>query len=531
METMTLVLGALNTLLLAVILVMLTRARPGTTDAAGLDGFRSELRTSNAELRQDLSAQRSELTRTISDGQARQDIKIAELSASVERVLVQERDGRLDFERSFRAETVKTLEGLKQQLATASTSSAAAQETFRTTLDKQFSQLREQSDTKLERIRQTVDENLQGTLKESLKANADRIEALTEANGKKHLEIQSLLQQELDKLRSSNEIKLEEMRITVDEKLQGTLEKRLGESFALVSQRLEQVQKGLGEMQTLASDVGGLKRVLTNVKSRGTWGEVQLSRQLEDILAPDQYTENAEIKIGSAERVEFAILLPGDASTDVPVYLPIDSKFPQEDYERLLNAQEAGDKAAVDNAGQALERAILQQAKNISSKYINPPVSTDFAIMYLPTESLFAEVVSRSGLASKLQNQFRVMATGPTTLMSLLNSLQMGFRTIAIEQRSSEVWQVLSAAKTEFQKYGKVWEKLAKQLQTAQNTVDEAGRRTRAVERKLRQVETIETIEAAPTAAAVAQIAATASAELDDLSDDELLALDTSDDF
>lgn len=530
METIALGLGVLNTLLLIVVAVMVARGRQYGTGIATGDGFGSELRSANAEMRQDLSAQRTELTQAISAGQQRQDVKLAELTDSVGQELRLERDGRLEFEREFRAETIKMLDALKEQFTSFSDSSTHGQETFRSTLDKQFTQLREQDDTKLERIRQTVDENLQGTLKESLKTNADRIEQLTEANGKKHLAIQSLLQQELEKLRSSNETKLEEMRVTVDEKLQGTLEKRLGESFNVVSQRLEQVQKGLGEMQTLASDVGGLKRVLTNVKSRGTWGEVQLSRQLEDILAPNQYSPNVEVKKGSGERVEFAILLPGDPSTDIPVYLPIDSKFPQEDYERLLQAQEAGDKASADAAGQALERAILLQAKTISSKYIDPPASTDFAIMYLPTEGLFAEVVSRSGLASKLQSQYRVMATGPTTLMSLLNSLQMGFRSVAIEKRSSEVWQVLSAAKTEFQKYGQVWEKLGKQLQTAQRTVEDAGRRTRAVERRLRRVESIESTPSTSTAA-ITQIAGVPAVDLEDSADDELADGEGSDAF
>jgi DNA recombination protein RmuC len=293
-------------------------------------------------------------------------------------------------------------------------------------------------------------------------------------------------------MRAGNEAKLEKMRETVDEKLQGTLEKRLGDSFALVSERLEQVQKGLGEMQNLASDVGGLKRVLTNVKNRGSWGEVQLSRQLDDILAPSQYEQNVVIKEGTQESVEFAVRLPGRDENDVPVYLPIDSKFPQEDYERLLEAQERGEKVEIDAATKALERAVLTQAKVIASKYIDPPRSTDFAIMYLPTEGLFAEVVRQPGLASRLQSELRILITGPTTLMSLLNSLQMGFRSLAIEKRSSEVWQVLSAAKTEFQKYGQVWDKLSKQLQTAQKTVQEAGVRTRAVERRLRDVEVTE---------------------------------------
>lgn len=316
-----------------------------------------------------------------------------------------------------------------------------------------------------------------------------KLGAMADGNARRHLQLQTLMQEQMDKLRAGNEAKLEQMRETVDEKLQGTLEKRLGESFELVSKRLEMVQQGLGEMQSLAQDVGGLKRVLTNVKSRGTWGEVQLERQLEDILTGDQYEQNVMIVPGSREAVEFAVILPGRA--DGTIYLPIDSKLPQEDYERLLDAQESGDKAAVEQASRALDKAIIEQAKLISGKYIAPPHSTDFAIMYLPTEGLFAEVVRRPGLASKLQTEHRVLVTGPTTLMSLLNSLQMGFRTLAIEKRSSEVWQVLAAAKDEFRKYGDVWDKLGKQLSAAQNTVQAAGTRTRAVERTLRDVESV----------------------------------------
>lgn len=324
--------------------------------------------------------------------------------------------------------------------------------------------LRTRNSEKLEKLDQTLSENAQAT--------------------------QRVLREELELLRKDNETKLEQMRATVDEKLQGTLEKRLGESFKLVSTRLEEVQRGLGEMQTLATDVGGLKRVLTNVKSRGSWGEVQLARQLADSLTPEQYQANVTIKPHSQESVEFAIKLPGRSEDEGPIFLPIDSKFPQEDYERLLTAQENGDKTAVETASKKLEQVVLLEAKRIAEKYIHPPHSTDFAIMYLPTEGLFAEVVRRPGLTSKMHNEHRILVTGPTTLMSLLSSLQMGFRTLAIEQRSSEVWQVLSAAKQEFHKYGEVWAKLEKQLQTAQNTVTEAGRRTRAVERKLRSVET-----------------------------------------
>lgn len=342
----------------------------------------------------------------------------------------------------------------------------------RAELRQALSEVRQENELRLDRVRATMDEKLS---------------ALTDSNSRRHLQLQTLLSEEMEKLRSGNEAKLEKMRETVDEKLQGTLEKRLGESFELVSKRLEHVHQGLGEMQSLAQDVGGLKRVLTNVKSRGTWGEVQLARQLEDILTSAQYEENVAIVPGSAERVEFAVVLPG--REDGTVYLPIDSKFPQEDYERLLDAQESGDKQEIDKAQRLLDRAVLEQAKLIAGKYIAPPHSTDFAILYLPTEGLFAEVVRRPGLASKLQTEHRVLITGPTTLMSLLNSLQMGFRTLAIEKRSSEVWQVLSAAKEEFRKYGDVWDKLGKQLATAQNTVREAGTRSRAVERQLRGVE------------------------------------------
>jgi DNA recombination protein RmuC len=332
---------------------------------------------------------------------------------------------------------------------------------------------------------------LQKSLNESMKNLETKIAELTDSNAKKQTEMQQTLQTEIDKMRKGNEEKLEKMRETVDEKLQGTLEKRLGESFKLVSDRLEAVQRGLGEMQTLANDVGSLQKVLSNVKSRGGWGEVQLERQLEDVLAPSQYEKNVKIKPNSNDLVEFAVKLPGRADGEY-VYLPIDSKFPQEDYERLQAAQDAGSAEDVATAAKAVERAIRAQAKLISEKYLHAPISTDFAIMYLPTEGLFAEVVRRPGLTSDLQNTFRVLVTGPTTLMSLLNSLQMGFKTLAIEKSASDVWKVLGAAKTEFNKYSVVLDKLAKQLETAQNTVSEAGVRTRAVSKSLSKVEELE---------------------------------------
>jgi DNA recombination protein RmuC len=324
---------------------------------------------------------------------------------------------------------------------------------------------------------------------------AAKIEALTTANGERQDLLRKTLSESLEALRKENDAKLEQMRATVDEKLQGTLEKRLGESFQLVSERLEQVHKGLGEMQSLATGVGDLKRVLTNVKSRGGWGEVQLGMLLEDMLTSEQYAANVAVQPGSGERVEYAVRLPGK-SEGAEVWLPIDAKFPHEDYDRLLVAQDSGLPDEVERAAQALERAVKLQAKTISAKYVHPPHSTDFAIMYLPTEGLFAEVIRRPGLVTELQQTQRVMVTGPTTLAAILNSLQMGFRSVAIEKRSSEVWKVLGAAKTEFGKYGAFIEKVSKQLATAQNTLEDAGKRTRAVERKLRDVETLDAPEA-----------------------------------
>lgn len=311
-----------------------------------------------------------------------------------------------------------------------------------------------------------------------------------ETNERRLTEIRETIQKEMEKLRSGNEEKLEKMRETVDEKLQGTLEKRIGESFKQVSEHLEAVQNGLGEMRSLATGVGDLKRVLTNVKSRGGWGEVQLGRQLEDMLTKDQYEENVTLRMGSQESVEYAIKLPGRIQGEV-VYLPIDAKFPQEDYERLLIAQEQGAVDEIEAASKEIEKKIKAEAEKIHDKYINPPFSTDFAIMYLPTEGLFAEVIRRPGLCYEIQNKYRVLVTGPTTLMAILNSLQMGFRTLAIEKSTSEVWKVLAAVKHEFQKYSGVWQKLDKQLSTAQSTVQKAATRTRTLERSLRDVENL----------------------------------------
>jgi len=323
-----------------------------------------------------------------------------------------------------------------------------------------------------------------------LESFSGQLAKLVDTNERKLGELRSVVESKLTQIQTDNAAKLEEMRKTVDEKLQGTLEKRLGESFKQVSERLEQVHKGLGEMQNLATGVGDLKKVLTNVKTRGTWGEMQLGNLLEQLLTPEQYAQNVATKPGSADRVEFAIKLPGrDAQDGKTVWLPIDAKFPKEDYERLVEASEQADADAVEQAAKQLELRVKAEAGDIRDKYIDPPNTTDFGILFLPTEGLYAEILRRAGLAESLQREFRVVVAGPTTLAALLNSLQMGFRTLAIEKRSSEVWTVLGAIKTEFGKFGGIIEKVQKKLQEASNVIDTAATRTRTIERKLRTVE------------------------------------------
>ena len=313
-----------------------------------------------------------------------------------------------------------------------------------------------------------------------------------------HARLESIRQSvtgELEKVRADNAARLEEIRKTVDEKLHETLEKRLGESFEMVSKRLEDVARGLGEMQQLATGVGDLKSLLTNVKSRGTWGEYRLGAILEQIFTPDQYATNVKVNPKSSEVVEYAIRLPG-RNDAAPVWLPIDAKFPKEDYERVQAAAEVSDKEALEAALKALERRIRDSAKDIRDKYLFPPFTTDFGILFLPTEGLYAEVLRRPGLVDDLQRLYRVNVSGPTTLMAMLNSLQMGFRTLAIEKRSSEVWQVLAAVKTEFVKFGDVFERLQKKLNEADKVIEDAGIRTRKMSRALKHVETIPELEA-----------------------------------
>ncbi|MGH8687388.1 MAG: DNA recombination protein RmuC [Burkholderiales bacterium] len=317
---------------------------------------------------------------------------------------------------------------------------------------------------------------------------------LASGAGAQHAQSEALrgaVEQRLDKIQKDNAEKLEQMRKTVDDKLHETLDKRLSDSFRVVSERLELVHKGLGEMQVLAAGVGDLRRVLSNVKNRGVLGEIQLAALLEQMLTREQYETNVATRPGSRERVEFAIRLPGQNGGSGAVWLPIDAKFPLEDYEQLQKAQDAADALAVESAGRALEARIRQEARSIVDKYVEPPATTDFALLYLPLEGLYAEVLRRPGLLEALQREYRVTVCGPTTLSAFLNSLQMGFRTLAIERRSSEVWQVLGGVKSEFGKFAEVLANTKKQLQTVANSIDQAEVRTRQIERRLKDVETL----------------------------------------
>ena len=341
---------------------------------------------------------------------------------------------------------------------------------------------------------------------DQLASFAKQLQFLTQSNELRLDRLRQTLETQVQALQADNSQKLEAMRQTVDEKLHATLEKRLGESFQLVNERLEQVHKGLGEMQALAVGVGDLKKVLTNVKTRGTWGEIQLGALLEQILAPGQYATNVATKPGSDARVEFAIILPGQGGSEI-VHLPIDAKFPQEDYQRLLEAQELADAAAAEAAAKALEIRIKAEAKDIRDKYLSPPHTTDFGILFLPVEGLYAEVLRRTGLYETLMREYHVTVAGPTTLSAILSSLQMGFRTLAIEKRSSEVWMLLSAVKTEFGKFGDILEKTNKKLQEASNVMDDAARKSRTIERKLKGVQLL------PSAGAETLLAQAAEAD------------------
>jgi DNA recombination protein RmuC len=343
----------------------------------------------------------------------------------------------------------------------------------------QLAQTQQQTEAALRRISDTL---------------AEQLKQLAEGNERRMNEMRQAVESRLGALQEGNEKKLEQMRATVDEKLHATLEQRLGESFKQVADRLDQVHKGLGEMQNLARDVGSLNRVLSNVKTRGVFGEMQLAGLLEQVFTPEQYAANVATVPGSNERVEFAIRLPGrgDGRADgAPLWLPIDAKFPREDYERLLDAHERADAPALEASARAIEQRLKIEARQIRDKYVSPPHTTDFAIMFLPTEGLYAEALRRPGLTELLQREFKVMLAGPTTLLATLNSLQMGFRTLALEKRSAEVWEVLGAVKTEFSKFGEVLAKTKKKLEEAGNSIELAERRTRVMVRELKTVQAL----------------------------------------
>jgi DNA recombination protein RmuC len=377
-----------------------------------------------------------------------------------------------DFERDVR-----------QDLANARTEAAAAAQSGRTELGATLAQ---QAQAMAQQLA-----GMAGAQSEQMQHFGDRLADLTKSNEQRLESVRSVVEQRLDALRSENSQKLEAMRATVDEKLQTTLDARLGESFKQVSDRLEQVHKGLGEMQTLALGVGDLRRMLTNVKTRGGWGEVQLGTLLGEMLSPAQFAQNVPTRPGSSDRVEYAVKLPGRRDDGVPCWLPIDAKFPLEDYQRLQDAIERADGPAVEAARKALETFFKAEAKSIRGKYIEPPHTTDFAILFVPTEGLYAEAMSRPGLADALQRDHRVMLCGPMNLAAMLNSLQLGFRTLAIEQRSTEVWAVLGAVKTEFGKFGQILVKTKERLDQVGNTLEEAARKSTTITRKLRDVEAL----------------------------------------
>ncbi len=359
--------------------------------------------------------------------------------------------------------------------------------TFQQTLVQQGAEATRTQNTQIDAFGQQL-ALLQKSLSDTLTL---QLSGLSESNARRMAEVRTTLEVQLAQLQQTNASKLDEMRATVDEKLQATLQTRLGESFKQVAERLEQVHKGLGEMQTLAAGVGDLKHLLSNVKTRGIFGEAQLGALLEQVLVADQYGVQVATRPGSKNVVDYAIKLPGKSDNGEPLWLPIDAKFPNEDYERLLDAQQRADAVAAEAAGKAMEARIRLEAKSIGEKYVEPPFTTDFAILFLPTEGLYAEVLRRPGLMESLQRDYRITLAGPTTLLAMLSSLQMGFRTLALEQRSSEVWQVLGAVKTEFGKFGDVLARVKSQTETVLNTLNSAETRSRAMGRALRKVEAL----------------------------------------
>ena len=394
--------------------------------------------------------------------------------------------GNDNIEREVRREIVDNGRTSRQELGTTFA-------IFQQTLTQQSAEAIRTQNTQIDAFGQQL-ALLQKTLSDTL---VMQLQSVSESNARRMGEVRETLEKQLAQLQATNSVKLDEMRKTVDEKLQTTLEARLGESFKQVADRLEQVHKGLGEMQTLAQGVGDLKHLLTNVKTRGIFGEAQLSALLEQVFTVDQYAAQVATQPGSKNAVDFAIRLPGRSDSGEPLWLPIDAKFPNEDYERLLDAQQRADVLGAEAAGKALEMRIRQEARSISDKYIAPPHTTDFAILFLPTEGLYAEVLRRPGLMESLSRDHRITLAGPTTLLAMLSSLQMGFRTLALEKRSSEVWQVLGAVKTEFGKFGDVLAKIKSNAETMLNTVSSAEQRSRVMGKALRNVEALPEIDSA----------------------------------
>lgn len=446
-----------------------------------------------ARRRPDIAGPLTEFERRLQELHSR---TAADMAQRVEKV---KSDLRLDLTEKLQTGFSALSDGLQSQLAAGREEQARRQQEAATRTESSLAALQTATQQGLNQF----SEKQEHASKASRVELGNALAAVSERTERRLDELKQAVESKLSQIQADNALKLEQMRNTVDEKLQTTLEKRLFESFQLVSERLEQVHKGLGEMQNLATGVGDLKRVLTNVKTRGTWGEMQLGNLLAQMLAPEQFSSNVATRPGSPERVEFVINLPGpDDEHSKVVWLPIDAKFPKEDYERLVEAADCADAKALEAAASQLETRIRAEARNIRDKYIECPFTTDFAIMYLPVEGLYAEVLRRPGLIDALQRDFRVTVAGPTVLSALLNSLQMGFRTLAIQKRSSEVWGVLAAVKTEFGKFADVISKVQKKLQEASNVIDSAATRTRAIERQLRDVQAVPTAET-PTAGAL----------------------------
>jgi DNA recombination protein RmuC len=492
MNDVVLIVDFILTIAALVLLLVLVKKSSQVNDAAifsRLDAFDKAQERIERTVREEVAQNRDELGKAAKE--QRQELAEAFKTFG---------DSTAQSMRNVADEQRNQLASFAAQLSAFAKASGERMDGFRAESAASAKQLREEVLVTLKGIAETTTKTmteLAGLQKSQLESMTAAIGKLSESNVKKLDEVRVAVENKLQNMQLENAKQLDQMRQTVDEKLQGTLEKRLGESFKQVSERLEMVHKGLGEMQTLAAGVGDLKKVLTNVKTRGTWGEVQLGMLLEQVLNPEQFDANVSTK-DNGERVEFAVKLPGQSSNkDEIVWLPIDAKFPLEDYQRLLEAQERADAEAVEAAGKQLENRVKACAWDIFEKYLNPPKTTDFGILFLPVEGLFAEVVRRIGLAETIQRECRVVLAGPTTLWSILNSLQMGFRTLAIQRRSSEVWNLLGAVKTEWTKYGDVLDAVQRKLHQASETIEKAQVRSRAVGRKLKDVQELPVGEAA----------------------------------